>query len=181
MDYPPNVDAVAWFAEDILPLIRRRVPGARFHIVGANPAPRVAALARIEGVHVTGRVPDVRPYMKFATACVAPMRIARGIQNKVLQPMAMGLVTIVTPDALEGIEAQPGRDILLAGDAESIARAAIRSAEADLKPTIGAAARRRMVERYSWEARLAPLDGLLGGQPAIYRPAPVPQRMTSDT
>jgi sugar transferase (PEP-CTERM/EpsH1 system associated) len=172
MDYPPNVDAVEWFATDILPAIRKSLPRAQFHIVGSNPAPAVAALANVEGVHVTGRVPDVRPYMKYASAVVAPMRIARGIQNKVLQPMAMGLVTIVTPDALEGIEAEGGREVLLAGDAESFAQAAIQAAQTDLRPSIGAAAHRRMVEYYGWSARLAGFDPLLGIAPA----APVPRR-----
>jgi sugar transferase (PEP-CTERM/EpsH1 system associated) len=162
MDYPPNVDAVGWFASTVLPLIRRRLPQAQFYIVGSNPTPAVTALAKIDGVHVTGRVADVRPYMKFASANVAPMRIARGIQNKVLQPMAMGLVTVVTPDALEGIEAEGGREVLLAADAESFAAACVRAAETDLKPSIGAAAHRRMVERYGWAARLSGFDPLLG-------------------
>ncbi len=162
MDYPPNVDAVAWFATKILPLIRRRLPGAQFYIVGSHPTPQVAALARIDGVHVTGRVPDVRPYLRHARACVAPMRIARGIQNKVLQPMAMGVVTIVTPDALEGIEAQPGREVLVAADAESFATACIQAGTSDLAPSIGAAAHRRMAESYSWAARLSAFDPLLG-------------------
>jgi sugar transferase (PEP-CTERM/EpsH1 system associated) len=166
MDYPPNVDAAEWFATSILPLIRKRLPRAQFYIVGSHPAPAVEALAKIDGVHVTGRVPDVRPYMKYAAAVVAPMRIARGIQNKVLQPMAMGLVTIVTPDALEGIEAEGGREVLLASDAGSFADACVRAAETDLRPTIGAAAYRRMVERYGWAARLAGFDPLLGIAPA---------------
>ena len=170
MDYPPNVDAVRWFAGEILPLVRRRLPTARFYIVGSNPTPAVQSLAKIDGVHVTGRVADVRPYMKFASAVVAPMRIARGIQNKVLQPMAMGLVTIVTPDALEGIEAEGGREVLLAADAQGLADACLRAAETDLKPTIGAAAHRRMVERYGWAARLAGFDPLLGLAPADASP-----------
>ncbi len=90
MDYPPNVDAVAWFATEILPTIRRTVPAAQFYIVGSCPSVTVKRLARLEGVFVTGRVHDVRPYVAHATAAVAPMRIARGIQNKVLEAMSMG-------------------------------------------------------------------------------------------
>ena len=108
MDYPPNVDAVAWFAASVLPLVRRASPDAAFCIVGASPAPGVQALAALPGVTVTGRVPDVRPYLAHAAAAVAPMRIARGIQNKVLEAMAMARPVVVTPDALEGIAAHPG-------------------------------------------------------------------------
>ena len=96
MDYPPNVEAVGWFAADILPLIRRTLPAARFHIVGSNPSPEVLKLAQLDGVFVTGRVPDVRPYVAHATAGVAPMRIARGIQNKVLEAMAMARPVVLT-------------------------------------------------------------------------------------
>ena len=131
MDYPPNVDAVVWFAQEILPVIRRSIPGAQFHIVGASPAPQVKALEAIAGVFVSGRVPDVRPYVAHATACVAPMRIARGIQNKVLEAMAMGRPTVVTADALEGIKAVPGTDLLLANGVDDFAKACLACAEPD--------------------------------------------------
>src|SRR5207248_10370759 len=108
--------------------IRTRLPSAQFYIVGSNPAPAVQRLAEIEGIHVTGRVPDVRPYVAHAVAAVAPMRIARGIQNKVLEAMAMGKPVIATPGALEGISAEPGRDVLLCVDAPQIADAACRLA-----------------------------------------------------
>ena len=90
MDYWPNVDAVGWFARDVLPALRRHRPALRFWIVGANPAAAVQALAALPGVHVTGRVADMRPYSRHADVVVAPLRIARGIQNKVLEAMAMG-------------------------------------------------------------------------------------------
>ncbi len=126
MDYLPNIDAVVWFADQVLPLIRKASPAARFFIVGSNPADAVKRLATRDGVTVTGRVPDVRPYIHHATAAVGPMRIARGIQNKVLEAMAMGKPVIVTSGALEGIDAIPGRDLILADDADSFANAAIR-------------------------------------------------------
>jgi len=162
MDYVPNVDAVIWFANDILPLIRRSLPTAQFHIVGANPAPAVQALARIKDVHVTGRVPDVRPYLANASAAVAPMRIARGIQNKVLEAMAMARPAIVTSDALEGIAARPEDELLLADGAEAFAAAACRAA-ADVTEgrRLGEAARRRVVADFSWEGRLQGFDRLL--------------------
>jgi len=142
MDYPPNEDAVAWFAGAILPLVRAALPRARFTIVGANPGPRTRRLAAIEGVTVTGRVADVRPYLARATAAVAPMRIARGIQNKVLEAMAMARPVVVTSDALEGIAATPGQEVLLADSAEAFAAACIATAaeQTALAPVLPASA-----------------------------------------
>ena len=160
MDYPPNVDAVCWFAADILPLVRATMPTAQFHVVGANPAARVQALASLDGVFVTGRVADVRPYIAHAAAGVAPMRIARGIQNKVLEGMAMARPMVVTSDALEGIGAVPGAEVVLADGAEAFAAACVRAAGAE-GAAIGAAARRRVVQDYTWAERMRALDPLL--------------------
>lgn len=159
MDYPPNVDAVRWFARDILPIIRRTAP-AHFHIVGSSPSAEVRALAG-DGVFVTGRVPDVRPYVAHATAAVAPMRIARGIQNKVLEAMAMGRPVVVTPAALEGIDAVPGRDLLLGDGAEAFAARCLEAARPE-SAAIGAAARQLIERSYSWAGRLRGFDALLG-------------------
>jgi polysaccharide biosynthesis protein PslH len=161
MDYPPNVDAVVWFATEILPLIRRTVPTAQFYIVGNGPSPEVQRLAQIGGVFVTGRVPDVRPYVAHATAGVAPMRIARGIQNKVLEAMSLGKAVVVTSGALEGIEAEPETDILLADTEAAFAAACCRLAMTNDGPAIGAAARTRIVRDYDWSARLRQFDDLL--------------------
>jgi sugar transferase (PEP-CTERM/EpsH1 system associated) len=161
MDYWPNIDAVAWFARELLPAIRLRVHEAQFYIVGARPSPAVQALAELPGVHVSGRVPDVRPYLHYATAAVAPLRVARGIQNKVLEAMAMAKPTIVTPAALAGINAQPGKEVLLAEDAQGLVAAASRLANGFTAHELGAAARARVVADYSWEAHLAQLDRLL--------------------
>jgi sugar transferase (PEP-CTERM/EpsH1 system associated) len=162
MDYPPNVDAVCWFAREILPLIRADLPSARFHVVGSSPSAEVVRLAQIENVFVTGRVADVRPYVAHATACVAPLRIARGIQNKVLEAMAMARAVIVTPDALEGIAAEPGEELELAADAPSFAAAAIGLARhPERAARMGAAARRRIEARYSWAAQLSAFDTII--------------------
>ena len=121
MDYWPNVDAVTWFADAVLPAVHARHPGATFVIVGANPAPAVRKLADRRNIVVTGRVADVRPYLAHAALVVAPLRIARGIQNKVLEAMAMGRPVLATPQAFEGLRAVPGRDLLVGADAAALA------------------------------------------------------------
>jgi len=161
MDYPPNVDAVVWFATEILPVIRRTVPAAQFYIVGNGPSAEVRRLAQIDGVFVTGRVPDVRPYIEHATAGVAPMRIARGIQNKVLEAMSLGKAVVLTSGALEGIEAEPGTDVILADSVENFAAGCCRLATTADGMAIGAAARARIVRDYDWSARLRRFDDLL--------------------
>ncbi|WP_207537018.1 TIGR03087 family PEP-CTERM/XrtA system glycosyltransferase [Sabulicella rubraurantiaca] len=156
MDYRPNVDAVTWFAEEALPLL----PGLRFAIVGANPAPTVRALERIPGVIVTGSVPDIRPYIAHAAAAVAPLRIARGIQNKVLEAMAMAKPIICTPQAFEGVRAVAGRDALIAPDAAGLA-AAVRAVLDGHHPTLGEAARAAVLAAHDWKATLRRLDAVM--------------------
>lgn len=104
MDYRPNIDAVLWFADEVFP----KLPGTRFYIVGSNPVETVRALSGRPGIHVTGRVPDVRPYLAHARLAVAPLRIARGIQNKVLEALAMGKMVAASPQAMEGIPENAG-------------------------------------------------------------------------
>ena len=165
MDYAPNIDAVVWFVEDILPIIRRTLPDARFHIVGHSPTDSVKRLAETPGVSVTGRVADVRPYIAHATAAVAPMRIARGIQNKVLEAMAMARPVVATTDALEGIEAQRGAEVLLADDIAGFAALCCQAAAPGFAAKIGAAARKRVLADYVWAERLHGFDALLGIAP----------------
>jgi sugar transferase (PEP-CTERM/EpsH1 system associated) len=160
MDYWPNEDAAMWFATEILPILRRTHPTAEFAVIGANPTPRIRALADLQGVMVTGRVADVRPYVAHAAAAVVPLRIARGIQNKVLEAMALGRPVVVTPQAFEGVRAEAGRDLLVADGAEAIA-ATIGEVLDGKHPTIGVAARRAMEAGYSWASRMALLDRLL--------------------
>ncbi|HEY0424060.1 MAG TPA: glycosyltransferase, partial [Rhodopila sp.] len=113
------------------------------------------------GVFVTGRVPDVRPYIAHATAGVAPMRIARGIQNKVLEAMSLGKPVVLTSGALEGIEAEPGKEIILADTIEAFAASCSRLATSNDGASIGAAARTRVLRDYDWSARLRRFDDLL--------------------
>jgi len=167
MDYWPNVDAVTWFATTILPGIRRAAPGARFQIVGANPAPAVVRLGELDGVTVTGRVPDVRPYLAHAVAAVAPLRVARGVQNKVLEAMAMGRPVVATQGALTGIDARPGRHLLQADDAKSFAGTCLSLiADEETARRLGRNARDLVGSGYSWAARLRGFDPLLPDWPA---------------
>lgn len=154
MDYWPNVDAVQWFAAEAMPLLRARFPDLTFYIVGARPTPAVLELARQPNVVVTGTVPDVRPYIAHARAAVAPLRIARGIQNKVLEAMAMATPVVVSPQALEGIEAEPGKELLLAQDAAGFADA-VAVLLARSGNDMGLAARARVERKYSWPSNLA--------------------------
>jgi sugar transferase (PEP-CTERM/EpsH1 system associated) len=166
MDYWPNVDAMTWFVADVLPMLRQRCPAVRLTIVGANPAPAVRRLAAAEGVSVTGRVADVRPYLQHAALAVAPLRIARGTQNKVLEAMAMGRPTVASAQAFVGLRAAPGRDLLVAEDASAFADrcAAVLDGR---HPGLGAAARAAVVRDYAWEATLAGLEALLDGDPLM--------------
>jgi sugar transferase (PEP-CTERM/EpsH1 system associated) len=157
MDYWPNVDAVQWFAAEVFPALRERFANLKFYIVGARPAPAVQELARLPGVVVTGTVPDVRPYIAHAAVSVAPLRIARGIQNKVLEAMAMATPVVVSPQALEGIDAVPGSELVLAEDAEGFvdAVATLLAGQDSAAAAIGAAARAKVQRRYSWSSNLA--------------------------
>ncbi|MBF0324553.1 MAG: TIGR03087 family PEP-CTERM/XrtA system glycosyltransferase [Alphaproteobacteria bacterium] len=161
MDYWPNEDAVTWFAESMLPTIRRSVPDAAFFIVGSNPTARVNRLRALPGVTVTGRVADIRPYLAHAAVCVAPMRVARGIQNKVLEGMAMAKVVITTGPGYEGIDAVPGRDLLLADNTATFISATVKALNDPAGSSIGEAARRRILGSYDWDDKLAALERLL--------------------
>jgi sugar transferase (PEP-CTERM/EpsH1 system associated) len=169
MDYWPNVDAVQWFVRHVWPALRRQFPQLLFYIVGSAPVPAVTALARVAGVVVTGKVPDIRPYLAGAALAVAPLRIARGVQNKVLEAMAMGKTVLATPQALEGIAAQPGLELLLARDdiefihhAARVLRHAQGGAAGGSSAAIGAAARQLVLQDYDWERNLRGLGAMLG-------------------
>jgi sugar transferase (PEP-CTERM/EpsH1 system associated) len=164
MDYWPNIDAVTWFAERIFPAIRDAFPAAQFTIVGSRPSEAVLALARQPGVIVTGSVPDVRPYLAHAVCAVAPLRIARGVQNKVLEAMAMARPVVVSAQAAEGIRAEAGRDFILAlGEAE-FAEAVMTQ----LRATPSAArARDCILSNYNWASNLHAIDSLFEPVPVL--------------
>ena len=163
MDYRPNIDAVHWFAADILPLVRKRHPKARFAIVGRAPTEEVRVLGELPGVEVTGEVPDVRPWLAAADAVVAPLLLARGVQNKLLEAMAMARPVAASSAAATGIDARDGEHLFVADGADAMADAVCRLFDDPVAAArMGAAARARMIARYGWDARLAPLGQLLG-------------------
>ncbi|NKB55947.1 MAG: TIGR03087 family PEP-CTERM/XrtA system glycosyltransferase [Alphaproteobacteria bacterium] len=161
MDYWPNVDAVVWFATDIFPRVRDAIQDARFFIVGGSPSPDVLKLEKIDGVHVAGRVPDMRPYFVHAQAAVTPMRIARGIQNKVLEAMAMSKPTVTTPTALAGIDATRDTEILVAEDADTFAAQTVYALRNPAASDIGDRAKAFVSRSYTWSSQLAPYDALV--------------------
>ena len=164
MDYRPNIEGVCHFAREVLPDIRAHVPNARFAVVGRSPARAVRRLADLPGVIVTGEVADVRPWLAAAAAVVVPLAIARGIQNKLLEAMAMGRPVVASPAAFAGIDAIPGRDLIVA-DRPDQADAIVRLFGDPVRAAaMGKAARAQVVARYAWERVLAPLPALLGGK-----------------
>ena len=156
MDYWANVDAVKWFANEIFPIIRKKINNVRFVIVGSKPTSEVLSLESIKGVTVTGFVEDVRPYILHADLAVAPMRIARGIQNKVLEAMSMGKIVIASPQGFEGIKAKPGVDLLLCNDGQDWIS---QVAEVILDPddSMGISARSCVLTNYSWHSNITKL------------------------
>lgn len=161
MDYWPNIDAVIWFAREIFPRVQSAVASARFYIVGMNPAETVAALAENPGITVTGSVPDVRPYLSHAAAVIAPLRIARGIQNKVLEAMSMAKPVLATPEAMTGIIPCPQAKLFISNDANNLTDATIELLSGT--PQADQAARDCILRNYNWDTNLSRIAGLLHG------------------
>jgi sugar transferase (PEP-CTERM/EpsH1 system associated) len=161
MDYRPNIDGVVWFAKTILPKVQQAAPGTSFTIIGGRPTMAVRRLGQRPGVRLTGFVEDLVAELTRADLFVAPLRIARGVQNKVLEALAFGLPVVATPQALEGIDAVPGDHLLVAADPDGFAAAVIgllrRPEQAH---AMGQAARRHMASHYRWDQALAPLTEL---------------------
>ena len=162
MDYWPNADAVTWFAREVLPALRSRWPAVRFSVVGRNPSPDVRALAG-DAVRVTGTVPDVRPWLQHAAVVVAPLRLARGVQNKVLEAMAMSCPVVAATRCAETLDADVGVHLLAAStEADYVRDIDGLLSERDRAARLGSAARSRVVTHYGWAAQLSTLDAHLG-------------------
>ena len=166
MDYRPNVDAALRAVERLMPWIRAVHPEAQFHIVGRAPVAEVLALDRRHGARVWGEVADVRPFLAAADLVLAPLEIARGVQNKVLEAMAMARPVVLTPAAATGIPGQDGVHFAVAESDEAlIDRALAVLARPAVAEALGQGARRLVVERMSWPAMLASLPAIVGREP----------------
>ena len=161
MDYWPNIDAVSWFAREVLSAVVQQRPDARFYIVGMNPAKTVRALAADPRVIVTGKVPDVRPYLQHAAVVVAPLRVARGIQNKILEAMAMAKPVVVSCAAASGVTALPDIDFEKADHAEEFCRKVLVAMRSEVGRPMGERARARVVADYCWERNLQSFENQL--------------------
>lgn len=163
MDYQPNIDAVVRAATRLMPRIRAVMPHATLHIVGRGPTAQVRALDGVSGCKVWGRVDDIATYLRAADLALIPLDIARGVQNKVLEAMAMALPVVTSPGAATGIGAEPGREILIGEDDDALVRCALSLLHDQHRAkTMGLAARRFLQDSRSWDAVLAPLAGLAG-------------------
>ena len=161
MDYWPNVDAAVWFATEALPLLRQRHPDVVFYIVGRDPTPKVQALAGSQVV-VTGTVPDVRPYLQHAAAVVAPLRVARGIQNKILEAMSMQQPVVTVSSCAEAIAASRDQGLFRADTAEDFADTVDSLLGAPgTAGYLGEQARRFVLDHFSWDAHLNGIDAYI--------------------
>ena len=159
MDYWPNIDAAIWFGKTVFPNIHKKHPQVRFYVVGMNPSEKVKNLNNIEGITVTGSVDDIRPYLAHAIAAILPLRVARGIQNKVLEAMAMEIPVIATNNALQGIKPCPGFKPIQADDEDALFSAVEHILETNVsKDHTG---RSCILENYNWDTNLKKIENLL--------------------
>lgn len=164
MDYYPNQEGVLRFCEEALPRLKAARPSVKLQIVGAAPSREILSLGAIPGVTVTGTVPDVQPYVQKSCLTVAPLSIARGTQNKILESLAMGVPVVTSDLAAKGVDVVPGEHLLAAGDADAFAAAVLRLLESEAeRQRFAEAGRRRVESHHSWPASMRKLDGILDG------------------
>ena len=162
MDYYPNQECMFDFCRNTLPLIQEKRPGAKLLIVGADPSPAVNKLGELPGVTVTGSVPDVRPYILRSAAMVAPLNIARGTQNKILEAMAMGVPVVTSPAGAGGVDALDEEHFLVGDGPQAYAAACLRlMGDAGERDRLARAGRERMLSNHDWQASMRRLDGII--------------------
>jgi sugar transferase (PEP-CTERM/EpsH1 system associated) len=165
MSYWPNEDGVQWFARQVLPRLRAEQPDLRFVVVGRRPRLRLRRSATRLGFTLTGAVPDVRPFLAHSAVAVVPLRVARGVPNKVLEAMAMTKAVVATPAAAAGLRVRAEQEILLAADPDAFARAIARALDPQFARVLGTRARARVLADYAWAPSLRLLDGLVAPAP----------------
>jgi sugar transferase (PEP-CTERM/EpsH1 system associated) len=161
MDYWANVNAVTWFATEVFPMLSQKLGDLEFWIVGSRPTAEVMKLASRQGIHVTGSVADIRPYLQYANLAVAPMLIARGVQNKVLEAMAMERPVIGTSAAFEGLSTPPEYHTMIADDPNSFREKCETALTGGLKLDYGALGRKYVVTAHDWRTNMDKLVQLL--------------------
>jgi hypothetical protein len=172
MDYFPNQQCMAGFCTDVLPLLKSRRPSVKLQIVGAEPSAAVRRLGTIAGVTVTGSVPDVRPYLARAALTVAPLRIARGTQNKMLEAMAMGVPVVASSLAAGGVDALPDQHLLTADTPQEQCEAILRVlADPSERARLAQAGRARMLSHHAWSSSMHRLDGVIDRCLGSFSPA----------
>jgi sugar transferase (PEP-CTERM/EpsH1 system associated) len=179
MDYYPNQECMQRFCSDVWPALHARRPALKLAIVGADPSPAIRALADLPGVTVTGSVPDVRPHVRGTALMVAPLAIARGTQNKLLEAMAMGVPVVTSRIAAGGVDAEAGQHLLTADSPGEMAETILRVIESSgERARLAQAGRERMLSRHSWSGSMRRLDGIiercLRGAPASRAPQHLP-------
>jgi len=161
-DYYPNEQGAQWFCDAVLPKLLQRLPQMRLHLVGAEPSARVRALAAHPNVEVTGTVPEVQPYVHRSLATIAPLLIARGIQNKILESMAMAVPSVVSHESAKGVDAVPGEHLLACTSPEEYVDAIVRLAKnPELRQQIATQGQQRASEFLTWERVMQRLDRVI--------------------
>jgi sugar transferase (PEP-CTERM/EpsH1 system associated) len=170
MDYAPNEDAALYFSKEIFPVVRAQRPQAQFWIVGSNPSATLKSLAQVDGIHVTGSVDDVRPYVASAAVFVSPLRVGSGVKNKILAALAMEKATVATPLSIEGLELADGRELLLAHEPRLFADKVLRlMTDEGERRRLGANGLACVRSKYSWRAMGDSLESALR---SVVPPAP---------
>lgn len=161
MDYRANIDAVLYFVQNVWPSLRNALPDVTLAVVGSNPAKQILALDKKNGIEVTGRVDDIRPWIKNAKVSIAPMRVARGIQNKVLEAMAMATPVVTTREAAVGIIEDTQNAINIADNPSDMVSVIIQLLKNDSKRKhAGLLARQAVTTHYDWNRQLSRFDDL---------------------